>query len=158
MIDYARITARAGDGGVGNGSFFRIKGKRYGKANGGDGGRGGDVYLLATRDLNTLESFRYVKDYQAKNGTNGLSRRRTGADGRDLLIKVPVGTVVVAGPVSSFPPPSAQSSQPSQPSQSSDSFALRAVGSPFRTATRNDVEVYDLIEEGQRVLVARGGQ
>src|SRR3989344_8942932 len=94
MIDFARITIKAGDGGAGSGSFFRIKGKRYGKADGGDGGGGGEVYLVATQDLNTLESFRYVKDYQAKKGTNGLSRRRRGADGDDLVIRVPAGTLV----------------------------------------------------------------
>src|SRR3990167_10807443 len=94
MIDYARITIRAGNGGNGSGSFYHIRGKRYGKADGGDGGDGGDVYLLATRDLGTLESFRYVKDYKAKNGTNGQSRRCRGARGADLVIKVPVGTLV----------------------------------------------------------------
>src|SRR3989344_5298875 len=122
MIDYARITVKAGNGGAGSGSFFRIKGKRYGKADGGDGGRGGDVYLIATRDLNTLESFRYVKDYQAKNGTNGLSRRRKGADDEGLVIKVPVGTTI------------------------------KIENLKFK------IENLDLIEPGQKVLVARGGQ
>ena len=115
MIDYALITVKAGNGGAGSGSFCRTKGKRYVKADGGDGGRGGDVYLIATRDLNTLESFRYVKDYQAKNGTNALSRRRKGADDEGLVIKVPVGTTI-------------------------------------------KIENLDLIEPGQKVLVARGGQ
>src|SRR3990167_9510985 len=94
MIDFARITVKAGDGGAGSGSFFRIKGKRYGKADGGDGGGGGEVYLEASPDLNPLEPFRYVKNYIAKNGANGLSRRRRGAKGEDLVIKVPVGTAV----------------------------------------------------------------
>src|SRR3989338_7157659 len=145
MIDYARITARAGDGGVGNGSFFRIKGKRYGKANGGDGGRGGDVYLLATRDLNTLESFRYVKDYQAKNGTNGLSRRRRGADGRDLVIKVPVGTLV-RGTTGSMGTTSTKGFDHKKARDTRDTFDTR------------DTLVFDLTQEGQRVLVARGGE
>lgn len=94
MIDYARITVKAGDGGNGSGSFFRIKGKRYGKAEGGDGGRGGDVYVEATRDLSTLEPYRYVKNYKAENGGVGLSNHRRGADGRDLVLWVPVGTLV----------------------------------------------------------------
>src|SRR3989338_6234603 len=144
MIDYARITARAGDGGVGNGSFFRIKGKRYGKANGGDGGRGGDVYLLATRDLNTLESFRYVKDYQAKNGTNGLSRRRRGADGRDLVIRVPVGTLV-RGTTGSMGTTSTKGSESSKARDTRDTFDTR------------DTLLFDLIEQDQKVLIARGG-
>lgn len=94
MIDFARIAVIAGDGGNGCGSFFRIKGKRYGKAEGGDGGRGGDVYVEATRDLSTLEPYRYVKNYKAGNGGVGLSNHRRGADGRDLVLKVPVGTLV----------------------------------------------------------------
>ncbi len=94
MIDFARIVVIAGRGGDGAGSFTHIKGKRRGKADGGDGGRGGHIYLEATGDLNTLERFRYVKEYRAKNGGNGAPRRRKGAEGEDLVIKVPLGTVV----------------------------------------------------------------
>ncbi|MDP2632383.1 MAG: GTPase ObgE, partial [Candidatus Curtissbacteria bacterium] len=94
MIDFARITVRAGDGGNGAGSFHKIKGRRYGRADGGDGGRGGDVYFEASSDLNGLDNFRFVKDYQAERGQNGLSRRRRGAEGVDLVLKVPVGTEI----------------------------------------------------------------
>ncbi|OGD88076.1 hypothetical protein A3J17_02030 [Candidatus Curtissbacteria bacterium RIFCSPLOWO2_02_FULL_40_11] len=94
MIDFARITVIGGKGGDGAGSFTHIKGKRRGKADGGDGGRGGNVFLISTRDLNTLEPFRYIKEYKAKDGSNGLSRRRKGAGGEDLLIKVPCGTLI----------------------------------------------------------------
>lgn len=97
MIDFAKITARAGDGGRGSGSFHKIKGKRYGKADGGDGGRGGNVYIEATVDLSTLEPYRYVKNYKAGNGASGLSNLRRGAEGEDLVLKVPVGTVVTVG-------------------------------------------------------------
>lgn len=94
MIDYARITVLAGKGGNGAGSFLSIKGRRRGKADGGDGGRGGNVYMVTTRDLNTLEPFRYKKVYKAKVGDNGLSRMRKGAEGEDLIINVPVGTLI----------------------------------------------------------------
>src|SRR3990167_4292126 len=94
MIDYARITVRAGDGGRGAGAFAHIKGKRLGKANGGDGGIGGNVYLVATLDVKGLETFRYNKDFTAANGQNGGPNRRKGAEGVDLVLKVPVGTVV----------------------------------------------------------------
>src|SRR3989344_11483 len=94
MIDYARISVKAGDGGQGSGSLMKIRGKRFAKADGGDGGRGGNVYFEASNSLNTLEQFRYLKNYQAKNGQRGLSRKRKGADGQDLVIKVPVGTEV----------------------------------------------------------------
>lgn len=92
MIDFARIKAKAGDGGHGGGSFDHIKGKRRGKADGGDGGNGGNVYFEATGDLNTLERFRYVKEYKAKDGVSGLSQLRRGADAEDLIVKVPMGT------------------------------------------------------------------
>ena len=94
MIDFARITVKAGDGGRGSGSSKQIRGKRYGRADGGDGGRGGHVYIEATGDLNTLEPFRYVKEYKAQNGGGGLSQNRKGAEGEDLIIKVPMGTEV----------------------------------------------------------------
>src|SRR3990167_6798727 len=94
MIDFARITVKAGDGGNGCGSFEHIKGKRRGKADGGDGGTGGNVYLEATGDLNTLEPFRYIKEYRAQNGQSGLSNKRKGAVGSDCVVRVPVGTMV----------------------------------------------------------------
>ena len=159
MIDYAKITVNAGEGGNGAGSFRRIKGKRRGKADGGDGGLGGNVYVEATLDLNTLESYRFVKNYKAQDGQNGSSNLRRGANGMDLVLKVPAGTGVEvdkAGPVTTFPPASAQSSEPSQSSQSSKPEDFRAVGSPSSRATRS-TSIFDLVAEGERILVARGG-
>lgn len=130
MIDYARITVRAGDGGDGTGSFHKIKGKRYGKADGGDGGRGGDVYVEATGDLSTLEKYRYVKDYRAQNGGRGLSRKRRGGSGEDLVLKVSVGTVV----------------------KTTTDYRL------LTTAVDGRQWTVDLIEDNQRILVARGGE
>lgn len=130
MIDFARITVCAGDGGSGSGSFRQIKGKRYGRADGGNGGDGGDVYIEASNDLNTLERYRYVKDYRAENGRQGFSNLRRGGDGEDLVLKVPVGTVVKAANVTK---------EPNEPNVSS---AL----------------VFDLTQAGQRVLISRGGQ
>ena len=94
MIDYAKIVVKAGDGGDGIVSFFWLPGMRHGKPDGGDGGKGGDVYFEATTDLNTLEPFRYVKQYNAQNGSRGGKNNKKGADGNELTIKVPVGTVV----------------------------------------------------------------
>lgn len=94
MIDFSRITVKAGDGGGGVGSFRSLKGKTYGKANGGDGGLGGNVYIEATADLTGLDRYRFVKDYKAENGQGGLSNLRRGAQGKDLTLFVPVGTLV----------------------------------------------------------------
>ena len=94
MIDLAKMTVKAGDGGNGVISFMQLPGMRHGKPDGGDGGKAGDVYLQATEDLNTLEPFRYVKYYCAESGGRGERNHRKGKDGEDLIIKVPVGTVV----------------------------------------------------------------
>lgn len=148
MIDFARITVRAGDGGTGSGSFFKIKGKRYGKADGGDGGWGGDIYLSATRDLDTLEPFRYVKDYRAKNGSNGQSQRCRGASGADLVIRVPVGTMVkgTTGTTGSMGTTSIKGSNHRKARDTRGTFGT------------HDTFLFDLIEQDQKALVARGGQ
>src|SRR4030067_3548150 len=94
MIDFAKIIVKGGKGGNGVGSFRRVKGKRRGKADGGDGGTGGNVWIEATLDLNTLEPFRFVKNYKAKDGQGGFSNLRRGANGQDLVLKVPVVAAV----------------------------------------------------------------
>ena len=97
FIDTARITVRSGNGGNGAVAFHREKYVAAGGPDGGDGGRGGDVILKTDRHLSTLMDFRYKRKYVAENGQDGQSRRCTGKDGADLVIKVPVGTVVKDG-------------------------------------------------------------
>ena len=97
FIDTARITVRSGNGGNGAVAFHREKYVAAGGPSGGDGGRGGDVILKTDRHLSTLMDFRYKRKYVAENGQDGQSRRCTGKDGADLVIKVPVGTVVKDG-------------------------------------------------------------
>lgn len=94
MIDFAKIKVIAGKGGNGAGSFFHTKGKRRGKADGGDGARGGNVYLVVSHNLSTLEAFRFAKEYKAADGGNGLSGNSRGAEGADLEVRVPEGTLV----------------------------------------------------------------
>ncbi len=96
FLDEAKIYIKAGDGGAGLCSFRREKFLEYGGPNGGNGGKGGDVYLVAVPNLNTLIDFRYQQHYKAQNGSRGGSRSCTGASGEDLYIKVPTGTVVLA--------------------------------------------------------------
>jgi GTP-binding protein len=84
----------AGDGGKGSVSFRREKYVPKGGPDGGDGGRGGHVYLRANRQLATLLDFKYRKSYIAERGTHGMSSRKTGKDGGDIVIGVPCGTVV----------------------------------------------------------------
>lgn len=133
MIDFAHITVSAGRGGDGSGSRAQIKGKRWGRADGGDGGLGGNVYLEASEDLNTLEPYRYLRHYEAKNGVNGFANLRRGATGADLSLKVPLGTQV------------------------------KIMHDGSGTLDKGQIQhlesmVYDLIQNGERILIARGGQ
>ena len=94
FVDTAKITVRAGNGGNGAVAFHREKYITNGGPDGGDGGRGGSVVLVPDRSLSTLMDFRYKRKYTAENGADGSGSRKTGRDGRDLVIRVPEGTVV----------------------------------------------------------------
>lgn len=94
FVDEAQIRVQAGRGGNGVASFRREKYIPFGGPNGGDGGDGGSVYLKADRNLNTLVDFRFTKDFKAQNGQAGMGQQKTGRAGEDLLIAVPVGTLV----------------------------------------------------------------
>jgi GTP-binding protein len=119
FIDEATIEVRAGDGGNGCVSFRREKYIPFGGPDGGDGGDGGSVYLEAESAVNTLIDFRHNRKFLAERGQNGMGKNRTGKSGEDLIVKVPVGTLV----------------------HEEDTGEL----------------VGDLVREGERLLVARGG-
>jgi GTP-binding protein len=94
FVDEAHIRVEAGDGGSGCVSFRREKYIPRGGPDGGDGGDGGSVYLLADTNLNTLADFRHRRRYRAERGQGGMGRNMTGRSGKDLLVRVPVGTRV----------------------------------------------------------------
>ena len=94
FIDYTKIHVKAGDGGRGCVSFRREKYVPKGGPDGGDGGRGAHVIFRATKELNTLLDFRYKKEYSAEKGQHGMGKKMHGRDGRDLIINVPVGTLI----------------------------------------------------------------
>ena len=94
FIDKAKIHVRAGSGGNGAVSFRREKYIAAGGPDGGDGGKGGDVLFVADTNLSTLVDFRYKRKYAAENGENGGAKRCSGRSGKDLVIRVPRGTVV----------------------------------------------------------------
>jgi GTP-binding protein len=119
FLDSAKIWIKSGDGGAGCVSFRREKFLPRGGPDGGDGGRGGHVWAEADASLNTLIDFRYRQHFRAGRGGHGMGANRTGAAGRDVVLKVPVGTRIYA----------------------EDHTTLLA----------------DLVEPGQRVLLARGG-
>ncbi len=95
FLDEAKVYIRSGDGGAGAVSFRREKFVEFGGPDGGDGGRGGDVWIEAVNGLNTLIDFRFQQHFKAKIGTHGMGRNRTGANGADVTLKVPVGTQVL---------------------------------------------------------------
>ncbi len=123
FVDEVDIRVSAGDGGRGCVSFRREKFVPRGGPDGGDGGQGGSVFLVASPHLNTLVNFRFHPEFNARRGGHGEGANRHGSNGGDLELQVPVGTVV---------------------------FRLGGDGKPGE-------QVSDLAEEGQRVLVAKGG-
>jgi len=94
FLDQAKIYIKAGNGGSGSASFRREKFIEFGGPDGGDGGDGGSIIIESERNLNTLIDFRYSQHFKASHGKPGSKRNRTGANGRDLVLKVPVGTQV----------------------------------------------------------------
>jgi GTP-binding protein len=95
FLDQAKIFIRSGDGGAGACSFRREKYIEFGGPDGGDGGKGGDVLVECVANLNTLIDFRYQQHFKGETGHHGQGRNRTGGAGRDVLIKVPVGTQIL---------------------------------------------------------------
>ena len=95
FLDQAKIFIKSGDGGAGSVSFRREKFIEFGGPDGGDGGRGGDVWAECVEGLNTLIDYRYQQHYKAKTGGHGMGRNRTGAKGADALQRVPVGTQIL---------------------------------------------------------------
>lgn len=118
LLDEVRIHAQAGHGGPGVVRWLHIFGKEKAGPAGGDGGRGGDIVIEGVRDLAALATFRFTKKFRAENGKPGGNNNKHGADGEDIVLKVPAGSVV-------------------------------------RVATTR--EEFEILEEGQRVVVFKGG-
>jgi GTP-binding protein len=119
FLDSAKVYIKSGAGGAGCVSFHREKYIEYGGPDGGNGGKGGDVWAEAVNNLNTLIDYRYQQHYKAKTGVHGMGRNRHGAKGADVILKVPTGTQVYE--------------------------------------EDNETLICDLTEEGQRFLIAKGG-
>lgn len=99
MVDQAKIIIKAGKGGNGGVSFRREKFVPKGGPDGGDGGKGGSVYMETDPNLNTLDMFHGSQRFEAENGKSGMGKKMSGAKGKDLVIKIPVGTVVTLKPL-----------------------------------------------------------
>ena len=95
FLDEAKIFVKSGGGGNGCMSFRREARLEFGGPDGGNGGRGGHIYLECTEGLNTLIDFRYQQHYKAGRGVHGMGKDRFGAAGKDMIIKVPPGTLII---------------------------------------------------------------
>ena len=95
FLDQVKIYIKAGDGGSGSPSFRREKFIEFGGPDGGDGGKGGSVILVSERNLNTLIDYRYQQHFKAERGENGMGKNKTGRGGKDIYLKVPVGTQIL---------------------------------------------------------------
>ncbi len=95
FLDEAKVFLKSGDGGAGACSFRREKYIEFGGPDGGDGGRGGDVVFECVDGLNTLIDYRYQQHFKARKGNHGEGRQKTGADGEDVVLRVPAGTQVI---------------------------------------------------------------
>ena len=95
FLDQVKIFVKAGDGGSGSPSFRREKFIEFGGPDGGDGGKGGSIIIKSERNLNTLIDFRYQQHFKAERGENGMGKNKTGRGGKDIYLKVPVGTQIL---------------------------------------------------------------
>lgn len=132
FIDEITIHARAGDGGDGVVRWRHEKGKEFSGASGGNGGRGGSVFAVAVRDIHRLASYRHVKEFAASRGENGQRESRHGADGVDVVIELPVGSIIT------------------------NISAEQTGGSATETNPFN--KKLFLTEEGQKILLLAGGR
>ena len=94
FLDQVKIFIKAGDGGSGSPSFRREKFIEFGGPDGGDGGKGGSIILKSERNLNTLIDFRYKQHFKAERGGDGKGKNQTGKSGKNLFLKVPIGTQI----------------------------------------------------------------
>jgi len=133
MVDQAKLWISAGNGGNGAVSFRREKFIPKGGPDGGDGGKGGDIYLETDTNQNTLDDFAHRQKFEAENGGKGMGKKMSGGKGEDLIIKVPLGTVV--------------------------GLQVGQARGPAPTGENDNGEVMiDFDKKGMRVLVAKGGK
>jgi GTP-binding protein len=157
FVDEVDIHVAAGHGGAGAMSFRREKFVPRGGPDGGDGGHGGSVYIVASPNLNTLLNFRFQKNFEAGNGQGGAGSKRTGRSGADIELTVPVGTVVYERTPEENPDELVE--QPEKPAKPARRRGHRGerIEQEEPRAPGEVVQLADLTEPGVRILIAKGG-
>lgn len=152
MVDQVKISVRAGNGGAGAVSFRREKFIPKGGPDGGDGGKGGNVYLATDANINTLQDFAHNKKFAAGDGMKGAGKKMSGAKGEDITIKVPVGTLV-------------KLTRLALETDEEKEVRIRGMGlgvlGKLLSQKKLEGETWqhlDLLEPGMRLLIARGGK
>ena len=161
FVDEVDIDVAAGHGGRGAMSFRREKFVPRGGPDGGNGGDGGSVYLTASSHFNTLVKYRFHPEHEAERGRGGSGANRTGANGPDLELDVPIGTLVYGRLVGPDPEESGDAEATDDELPAPRKRGRRRSKPEFEPTVDGDGEwhlIADLAEEGQRVLVARGGK
>lgn len=155
FVDIAKVSLKAGDGGNGAVSFRREIYIPKGGPDGGDGGRGGNIIFKADKDTNTLIDFRFTPILTAENGKNGAGQRAAGRSGKDLIVEVPIGTVVYK--IEREKSPHSRSIS----SDGEDTERLSPVTTGAQERSENDgysrVFLADLTRDGQEAIIAKGG-
>ncbi len=154
FIDEIELTVRGGRGGDGHVSFHREKYIEKGGPDGGDGGRGGDVVLVASHHLDGLAHLRYTKEIKAKNGGKGGGSNCHGANADDIIIEVPVGTVVYEYPTQGAP---AEGQTEEAPEEAFTAEGASGEDEPEEEQRHDAIVLVDMNEPGQRFIAAYGG-
>ncbi len=165
FIDEIEITVRGGRGGDGHVSFHREKYIEKGGPDGGDGGRGGDVVLVASHHLDGLAHLRYTKEIKAKNGGKGGGSNCHGANAEDIILEVPVGTVIYEYPSEgSEPAPEAEAeseasaeSESAAPAEAFTAEGASGEDAPEEEQRHDAIVLIDMSEPGQKFIAAYGG-
>lgn len=152
MVDHAKILIRAGKGGNGSVSFRREKFIPKGGPDGGDGGKGGNVYIETDFNQNTLDDFAHQQRFEAQDGGKGSSKKMSGAKGEDLIIKVPLGTVVTLRPLNSAKLDVESVAVRGMPEGQSGRLTLKPV-----PEVEMKEQVIDFDKVGMSILIAKGG-
>lgn len=172
FVDTAKVSLKAGKGGDGAVSFRREIYIPKGGPDGGDGGKGGDIIFRADKDTNTLIDFRFTPILEAENGKNGSGSRSAGRSGKDLIVEVPIGTVIYRLEKDQDPSTSIEQARAKSKESSRDEYeteisaqsrlddadsARRAVNREERDSGLSRVLIADLTEDGQEAIIAKGG-